>query len=115
MKFVSAQAATAAKEKEAERKLAQKQKDAWAAILNMVTVPLAKFETDLAHFSSGCPGHQMLASLNTLFATGNEIKQEAQKGMEETSDGASKEKAKAWIEHERANSKAMQALSTKKK
>ena len=96
---------------EKQRKEVQKMKDSGKAVLSLITVPLAKFETDLAVLrgcDSTCP---LLPTLSEILDMGVDYKRQATDALHNGEQMATKlDMMKSWLNSVRANGKAMQAL-----
>ena len=99
------------KRKEAEEKLVKKRKEEGKLVLNLLGVPLAKFETDVATLRGFQPSNAFLPSLDGLLNTGLQYKAEATEAMKSGEEmSTSKDKVKQWINNVKAQGKCAQAL-----
>ena len=89
----------------------KKHKDEGKALLNLLSVPLAKFETEVATLRGFQPSNPFLPSLDELFNTGVQYKAQATEAIntgKETS--TTKEKVKQWLNNVKAQGKCAQAM-----
>ena len=110
-KLDTIEAKAESKRKEAEDRLEKKHKDDGKVLLNLLSVPLAKFEIDVATLRGCQPSNPFLPSLTELFNTGIQYKTQATETMNTGGDlPITKDKVKQWINTIRAQGKRAQAM-----
>ena len=110
---LSHEARKTARVEEAERKKLAKLKQEAITLLNMVGVPMAKFEQDVQLLRAGDKNHQMLDVMNKLCEKGLWLKKEAVHAMDTSSVCVcSKEDAKKWLTDIREQTKVLKAINS---
>ena len=114
MQFVAMQAQKKAKEEDAARKQKGKDKQEAVSLLNQISVPLAKFEADLACLKSNSPVNQLHPMYNVfknIAIQGHRFKQGAAQAMEAGKAVAfTKDDVKQWLNDCRVQGKVLTTL-----
>ena len=89
----------------------KKGKEDGKVLLNLLSAPLAKFETEVATLRGFQPSNPLLLSLDELFNTGVQYKAQATEAMNTGKETTTtKEQVKQWVNKVRAQGKCVQAM-----
>ena len=108
--YASYEAKKVAKVQEAERKKAAKMKQDAIAQLNMVSIPLAKFETDVQALRAADKNHVLLRPMQTICDNGLRLKNDAVEAIDKNvACDSTKDDVKKWLANCREQGKVLAA------